>query len=109
MVLYIANGGEWEDSFEPFCWWSFHYNMWVKMNLFYEKASEAFADESIVASVSIVSPLDLVGENFTRQELYEAIKQCGKKSPGHSLLNYYESSGSIKRVEGRDKFKKVSK
>lgn len=106
IVLYIANGGKWEEEFEPFCWWCFHYSMWVKMNLFYEKASEAFADESIVANVSIASPLDLVGEEFTRQELYDAIKQSGRKSPGHSLLKYYENSGSIIRTEGRDKFKK---
>ena len=109
LVLYIANGGKWEEEFEPFCWWCFYYAMWCKMNLFYERAAEAFADESIVASVSICSPLDLVGEEFTREELYAAIKKCGKKSPGHNLLRYYEHQGSIKRTEGKDKFVKVRK
>ncbi|MCQ2253964.1 MAG: hypothetical protein MJZ29_00530 [Bacteroidaceae bacterium] len=49
----IANGGQWEDSFEPFCWWSFHYAMWVKMNLFYQQASEAFGQEELTLTISI--------------------------------------------------------
>ena len=82
LILYIANGGQWEESFEPFCWWSFHYAMWVKMNLFYQQASEAFGQEEFFSEVCIKSPLELVGDKFTRQELYEAFKKCGKKSKG---------------------------
>lgn len=106
IVLYIANGGKWEESFEPFCWWSFYYAMWVKMNLFYEKASEAFGEENIVANVWTRSPLELVSEEFTRKQIYEAFRQCGRTSPGASLLNYYEKHGVVKRV-GKDEFKKL--
>ncbi len=103
IVLFIANGGRWEESFEEFCWWSFYYSMWVKMNLFYEKASEAFGEESIVANVWTSSPLELVGDKFTRKEIYDAFRKCGKKSPGHNLLTSYLKHGSIIRT-GIDEF-----
>lgn len=106
LILYIANGGQWEESFEPFCWWSFHYAMWVKMNLFYQQAAEAFGQEEFFSEVSIKSPLELVDEEFTRKEIYEAFKKCGKKSPGHNLLNQYEHNGTIIRLD-KNHFKKA--
>ena len=103
MVLYIANGGEWEDSFEPFCWWSFHYNMWVKMNLFYEKAAESFGDESIVASVSIKSPLQVLPQQFTLKDLEEAFKKYGFKSNVRNYLSKLRERGKIIDI-GKDRY-----
>lgn len=87
IVLYIANGGKWEEEFESFCWWSFHYAMWCKMNLFMEKATEAFGDESIVSSVSINSPLDFLPNEFTKEEFDKVCKKMRYKSKPSDILN----------------------
>ena len=89
LILYIANGGQWEDSFEPFCWWSFHYAMWVKMNLFYQQAAEAFSEEEFFSEVSIGSPLDYVGDTFTKDEFANVCKKHGFKSQPSDLLNKF--------------------
>ncbi len=104
IVLFIANGGRWEESFETFCWWTFYYSMWVKMNLFYEKASEAFADESIVANVSIKSPLEILPVEFTRDEFYKAMKKTGQASNPANALSRFKSRGKIVSLS-KDKFK----
>ena len=33
-VLYVANGEKWEKSIEDFVRWSFHYDMWCKLEFF---------------------------------------------------------------------------
>ena len=107
LVLYIANGGQWEDSFEPFCWWSFHYAMWVKMNLFYQQAAEAFGEEEFFSEVSIKSPLEMVGDTFTREEFYKAVKSSGLKSEGSILLCMYGKRHKIKMLS-KNQFQKLT-
>lgn len=107
LVLYIANGGEWEDSFEEFCWWSFNYGMWVKMNLFYMQARDAFDGESLLAGISIKSPLELLNSKFSRQEFYNACKQCGYTSKPRMLLHKYKDKGKIKDTDQKDFFELV--
>lgn len=105
LVLYIANGCKWEEEFEPFFWWTFHYGMWVKMNLFYEKAREAFGEESLLASVSIKSPLELVGDTFTRAEFYKACKEGGFPREPRKYLHEYKKYGRITE-DSKDVFTK---
>lgn len=104
LILYIANGGQWEDSFEPFCWWSFHYAMWVKMNLFYQQAAEAFGQEEFFSEVCIKSPLEMVNETFTRQEFYKAMERCGYKKDPADTLSQYKRRGKIIKLS-KDVFK----
>ena len=33
-VLYVANGEKWDKTIEEFVRWSFHYDMWCKMEFF---------------------------------------------------------------------------
>jgi len=98
LILYIANGSVWEEEFEDFLWWTFHYGMWVKMNLFYEKAREAFGEENLLASVSIGSPLELVGDEFTREQFYAACQSGGFTSP-RQLIYKYTNQNKIKKNE----------
>ncbi len=107
LVLYIANGGKWEETFEPFCWWSFHYAMWVKMNLFYQQASEAFGEEEIFSEVSIKSPLEILGDKFTRKEFYAALKQLGHKTDPANALSRYKTRKKIKALSS-DCFEKIN-
>lgn len=95
LVLYIANGGEWEEEFENFFWWSFHYSMWCKMNLFYAKARDAFGEESIFSEVCTSSPLDMVSETFTREEMKEALKNGGWKMDVSNYISQQKRRGNI--------------
>lgn len=101
LVLYIANGGQWEESFETFCWWSFYYAMWVKMNLFYQQASEAFGEEEIFSEVSIKSPLEMLGETFTKEELTVVMKNFGFKTDPSNYISKLKGRGRIKENHAR--------
>lgn len=101
LVLYIANGGQWEESFETFCWWSFYYAMWVKMNLFYQQAAEAFGEEEIFSEVSIKSPLEMLGETFTKEELTVVMKKYGFKTDPSNYISKLKGRGRIKENHAR--------
>lgn len=98
IVLYIANGGKWEEEFEPFCWWCFYYSMWVKMSLFYEKASVEFLEEGVISDFEISSPLEILDDKFTREEFYNALKKVGHKSNPANALSRFKSRGQIRKV-----------
>ena len=99
LLLYIANGGQWEDCFEDFFFWSLDYSLWVKMNLYYEKARDGFEQEEIFARVSVKSPLDLVGNTFTKEELEKAMKANGFKSNVSSYISTLKGKSRNKIVE----------
>ncbi len=107
MILFLANGGKWEEEFEDFFFWCFDYGMWVKMNIFYKQAREAFGDESVICDVSIDSPLDLVGEVFTRDELNKAVKDGGFTTNARCFIYKYKQSGCIKELEPGKKYAKL--
>lgn len=107
MILYLANGGKWEEEFEDFFFWCFNYGMWVKMNLFYKQASEAFGDESVISSVSIDSPLELVGDEFTREELNKAVQDGGFKTEPRKFLYKLRKTGCIVELEPGTKYRKL--
>ncbi|MCQ2255638.1 MAG: hypothetical protein MJZ29_09080, partial [Bacteroidaceae bacterium] len=77
----------------------FHYAMWVKMNLFYQQAAEAFGQEEFFSEVSIKSPLEILGEKFTREEFHKAAKTCGFKSDPNNLISQYKRRGKLKDLE----------
>lgn len=106
MILYLANGGKWEEEFEDFFFWCFDYGMWVKMNLFYKQAREAFGDESVISEVSIDSPLNLVGDEFTRQEFYDAVKAGGFTTAPRIFIHKMKNNGCIEEVE-TNKYRKL--
>lgn len=107
LVLYIANGGQWEESFEDFFFWSFDYSMWCKMNLFYAKARDAFGEESIFSEVSTTSPLEMVGDLFTREDIKNAIIKGGFKSNAANYISTLKRRGNIVQLE-KDIFRKKS-
>ena len=98
LILFIANNGKWEDSFEQFCWWSFYYGMWVKMNLFYQQASEAFGSEDFLSEVSIKSPLEMLGDEFTQMEFIDVCKKGNFKSEPSTFLSNLKRRKKIVEV-----------
>ncbi len=82
--------------------------MWVKMNLFYQQASEQFGQEEFFSEVSIKSPLDMLGENFTRQEFYDVLKKTGLKTEPSNLLALYVRRHKVK-MRTKNDFSKTNK
>ncbi len=107
LLLYIANGGQWEDCFEDFFFWSLDYSLWVKMNLYYEKAREGFEQEEIFSNVSIKSPLDLVGQTFSKDEIQRIMKKHGFKTEISIYLHNLKARGRIERISKTD-YKKLT-
>ena len=34
ICIYVANGMKWEANIKPFCRWSLHYDLWLKLHYF---------------------------------------------------------------------------
>ena len=71
-VLYVANGEKWEKSIEDFVRWSFHYDMWCKLEFFGEAIKEAM-DEDKRPLYGRHRPgrrnlLELLPDEFTREK-----------------------------------------
>ena len=80
-MLYIMNGCKWSRDIEDFCRWSFDYDMWCKMNLFSEALNEDIEVERTVTRGGMANMLDLLPDEFTREECRSMRIQQGKKNP----------------------------
>jgi hypothetical protein len=80
-ILYVMNGCKWSREIEDFCRWSFDYDMWCKMSLFSEALNEDMEMEKRVVHGGIANMLDLLSDEFTREECRSIRIQQGKKNP----------------------------
>ena len=80
-ILYVMNGCKWSREIEDFCRWSFDYDMWCKMSLFSEALNEDMEMERRVVHGGIANMLDLLSDEFTREECRSIRIQQGKKNP----------------------------
>ena len=80
-ILYIMNGCKWSREIEEFCRWSFDYDMWCKMSLFSEALNEDMEMERRVVRGGMANMLDLLPDEFTREECRSMRIQQGKKNP----------------------------
>ena len=80
-ILYVMNGMKWSREIEDFCRWSFDYDMWVKMSLFSEALDEDRELEHKVCRGGIANMLDLMPDEFSREECRSMRIQQGKKNP----------------------------
>ena len=71
---------------------------WYSNSNLYQQAAEAFGEEEIISEVSIRSPLELVGETFTKKEMEAAILKCRIKT---------ETSQYIAQIKHRKKIEKI--
>lgn len=89
MILYIANGCKWDDSFNDFIRWSEQYDLWVKMNFFGDRASEQMSGENVSGGRGPQSMLRQLPDHFTREQLITIRLQSGKPAnPDMQLKNW---------------------
>jgi len=89
MVLYIANGCKWDDSFEQFCEWSLNYDMACKYLFFGQKMILEQAKENVSSHPGPSNLLSYLPENFTKQDLVNLRLKIGKSEDCGSILNVW--------------------
>ena len=109
-ILYVMNGCKWSRDIEDFCRWSFDYDMWCKMSLFSEALGEDMEIERQVARGGMANMLDLLPDEFTREECRSMRIQQGKKNPNpKDQLGQWTKRGFISYDEVTRKYYKTQK
>lgn len=109
-ILYVMNGCKWSREIEDFCRWSFDYDMWCKMSLFSEALNEDMEMERRVVRGGMANMLDLLPDEFTREECRSMRIQQGKKNPNpKDQLGQWTKRGFITYDVETQKYHKTQK
>jgi hypothetical protein len=82
-VLYVANGEKWDKTIEEFVRWSYHYDMWCKMEFFGEAIEDAMNGLSDSDSKrGRRNLLELLPDEFTLQDAVQMRQSEGMKTEG---------------------------
>ena len=90
MVLYVANGCQWDETFDEFVRWSQQYDLWCKMLYFGQQLEDELNEE--VAMQRQRGPqnlLNLLPDSFTREQYRSMRFSCGKQGDGESTLRVW--------------------
>ena len=104
MVLYVAHGCKWSREIADFVRWSQQYNLWCKMLYFGQQLEHELREEQDIQRQSgPQNLLDLLPDEFTKEEYYHMRSQQGKTGSGDSTLRCWHSRGYIDydEVSGR--------
>ena len=82
-VLYVANGEKWDKTIEDFVRWSYHYDMWCKMEFF----GDAIEDAMRLPVNGDKTPgrqnlLELLPDDFTLQDAVRVRQSAGMTAEG---------------------------
>ena len=80
MVLYVAQGEKWDKTIEHFVRWSLKYDLWCKMHFFGDSILNQETAEQGRERRGPQNLLDLLPDEFTRQEAYQLRLQMGIQS-----------------------------
>ena len=113
MVLYVAHGYKWSHEIAEFVRWSQQYNLWCKMLYFGQQLERELREEvEIQRQSGPQNLLELLPDEFTKEQYYQMRQQQGKTGSGDGTLRSWQSRGYIAydEVTGRycktDEYKK---
>jgi hypothetical protein len=87
MVLYVANGCQWDETFADFIRWSMQYDLWCKMLYFGQQLEkELNEEEAIQHQRGPQNLLNLLPDVFTREQYLILRQNQGKDGDGESTL-----------------------
>ena len=87
MVLYVAQGCQWDEKIADFVRWSQQYNLWCKMLYFGQQLEKELRDEvEIQRRPGPQNLLDLLPDSFTREQYRNMRQSQGKPGDGESTL-----------------------
>ena len=112
MVLYVAHGYKWSKEIADFVRWSEQYNLWCKMLYFGQQLEKELREEvEIQRQSGPQNLLELLSDEFTKDQYRLMRQQQGKSGDGDSTLRVWQNRGYIviDEVSGRycktDKYK----
>lgn len=108
ICIYAANGFKWESTIKPFCRWSLHYDLWLKLYYFGDSIRKA-DDETSVSKHGPRNMLELLPDEFTVTDLSNVRYLQGKGREGTTNQIYqWVHRGLILHLTD-DRYKKVPK
>ena len=110
MVLYVAHGYRWDKSIADFVRWSEQYNLWCKMLYFGSQLEKELNDEQELQRHSgPQNLLELLPDEFTREQYLQMRQQAGRPGPGDSTLRTWQTRGHIAYDETSARYVKINK
>ena len=110
MVLYVAQGYRWDKTIADFVRWSQQYNLWCKMLYFGQQLEQELADEQEIQRHSgPQNLLELLPDEFTREQYLQMRHQAGRPGSGDSTLRTWIARGHIALDETTKHFVKIEK
>ena len=104
MVLYVAHGYKWSKEITDFVRWTQQYNLWCKMLYFGQQLERELREEvEIQRQSGPQNLLELLSDEFTKEQYYQMRQQQGKSGSGDGTLRSWQSRGYIvyDEVSGR--------
>ena len=104
MVLYVAHGYKWSKEIADFVRWTQQYNLWCKMLYFGQQLEKELREEiEIQRQSGPQNLLELLPDEFTKDQYRQMRQQQGKSGSGDSTLRSWQSRGYIiyDEVSGR--------
>ena len=96
MVLYVAHGYKWTNEIANFVRWSEQYNLWCKMLYFGQQLEQELREEvEIQRQNGPRNLLDLLPDEFTREQYGQMRQSQGKNGDGEGTLRSWASRGYI--------------
>ena len=96
MVLYVAHGYKWSKEIADFVRWSEKYNLWCKMLYFGEQLERELREEDEIQRQSgPQNLLDLLPDEFTKDQYHQMRMRQGKSGDGDSTLRTWQTRGHI--------------
>ena len=110
MVLYVAHGYRWDKQIAEFVRWSEQYNLWCKMLYFGTQLEKELNDEQELQRHSgPQNLLELLPDEFTREQYLQMRQQAGRPGPGDSTLRTWQARGHIAFDETSGRYVKINK
>ena len=110
MVLYVAHGYKWNKEIADFVRWSQQYNLWCKMLYFGQQLERELREEvEIQRQSGPQNLLELLPDEFTKEQYHQMRQQQGKSGDGESTLRSWQSRGYIVYDEVSGRFCKTKK
>ena len=96
MVLYVAHGYRWSKEIADFVRWSQSYNLWCKMLYFGQQLERELREEMEIQRQSgPQNLLELLPDEFTREQYHQMRQQQGRSGDGESTLRVWQNRGYI--------------
>ena len=96
MVLYVAHGYKWSKEIAAFVRWTEKYNLWCKMLYFGQQLEKELREEEAIQRQSgPQNLLELLPDEFTREQYRQMRQSQGKQGDGSSTLRVWTKRGYI--------------